>query len=591
MSEMAVKKYFFTDGASNRIFEVDVPLCLIHFCEFNFEQFMHKCAVIYDSFYKQVEIDYPKIKKLKKEICNAHPFIKNNIETIFDKIIVDCWIHLLCTRNSIDHNKLWNTFSNPKTDMEKLIFERLCDLRYRKSINEWCNIINVQSYAIKKIDYIFNNQEKDFNNIKARRSFFNMSVNLAAREMGLSLEDMGEVRIKEFASLPNAPFITPPIAKTVFNDTLSNFDYEKDYGYKKGYNKALADEKFLLAYSQIKDSLPQSIENQNNIKRAFLSFPEKIYLTDSFRAIIDFEIDEAIFNNFKINKCKRCLKLFSADKDDENLYCIRDDNEQKCREVMDSQKKVHKPTSDNNISVRSEKCAEIISKMRASIGIKMSIKEFTEWYSYFCALQDNVAKNTSTLEELENFLDYSEKLLDSDLITQQTKSATDTTITKNKRVIKKFNPPRISRATANNITSQLNIGSNEKPDAQKTKEPESAQDSKLEANSVRTKENISGKPIISKAENPFIKAYLSSSVSDEALADDAMNVDDVKDILEFKSNDKVISKRIIKAENKIEKQSSAKTQRLLKELENNKFSNPIISLDLQEKQRNNATNK
>lgn len=599
MAQMAVKKYYFTDGASNRIFEVQAPYSIITFCEFDFSKFLHKSATLYDALFQDEFANLREIKPLKKTLCDAHPYIKNNIDTIFDKIVIDSWIHLLSSRNSIPSKKLWYSFINPKTPVEKAIFERLCDFRYKRSINHWSNIVGIQEYALSKIQFIFGEKENDFSEIKAKRSYFNLAMGLSAREMGVNMDNIGKVEVREFASLPNAPFILPVLAKNIMRDSLSNFDYEQDLGDIDNVTSELSDEKMLLAFSQIKDSLPQNIVHLNNVRRNFLSYPEKVYITDSFRALVDFEIDSAILEGIKINKCERCLKLFSADKSDSSPYCERLENHhsKSCRKVMETPKS----SIDNNdrgegfykFAQRSDRCTNVIAKMRARVGTQMNIKEFTEWYGYFCALQDNIVKKTSQPEELEEFLAYSEKLLELDDKFEFKSDDIAKDNSQEKQEVKAFNPPRISKEKAQDISKNLESVPFSEVNAKTAKvfinrnipKPEQEPSPVKQRNSAALLAYKNAKSTLDSSEINELP-----DVNEDVIVNKIENISLQKEDVEHKNlNDashdyaeSVINDKRAKA------QASSKTSRLLNELVNTKHDNPIMKFNIQQKQRENA---
>ena len=140
---------------SSDIYMVKYPRSLLNFCEYDLAYFAESAIAVCDDALRDGELDFDRITQLRNSLKNAHVYIENNIRTVYDKIVLDCWIDYVCRRDNVGTNALWNRFMPCNTAFEKAVFVRLCDYRYKRGINEWLNLVRVQDYAKNKISFIF----------------------------------------------------------------------------------------------------------------------------------------------------------------------------------------------------------------------------------------------------------------------------------------------------------------------------------------------------------------------------------------------------------------------------------------------------
>ena len=173
---------------SSEIFVLRYPTTLVDFCEYDFSYFAKHSIELCNESLKSGTEDIDRISELRREIQNAHCFIEHNIRTVYDKIVLDCWIDYVCRRDKINVNVMWNRFIRCKTDFEKAVFSRLCDFRYNRAINEWVNVVRVQDYARVKSEFIFVDGITNIEEAIARRNYFDLAFSVTAREMGCRIE-------------------------------------------------------------------------------------------------------------------------------------------------------------------------------------------------------------------------------------------------------------------------------------------------------------------------------------------------------------------------------------------------------------------
>lgn len=429
---------------SNEIFTLRYPATLLDFCEYDFSYFAkHSIDLCNESLKTGVE-DHDRVAELRREIQASHCYIEHNIRTVYDKVVLDCWIDYVCRRDKVGVHVLWNRFIRCKSDFEKAVFSRLCDFRYHRAINEWLNIVRVQDYARVKSEFIFVNGLRSIEDAIARRNYFDLAFSVTAREMGCRIEDLGVTKTFSAGRVPTAPFLFPTVSKEIVHNVLGDFDYSEDYSNIGDYSE-ISDEIAMDAFARMKEGLPQDFSNYGVIRSKMDTLREKIYMPCSLKAAIDLEIDAMIENGEWLGRCKRCGRYFLRDKEHPQEYCSRimPNNGKTCLEIWEEEHP-KKPVIDDDLE---KKCREVNEKMFARVDKTMSGREYNYWHSYLEAMKQKVLNGEISSEELENFLDYS---LDVDItkstpIVEVPKKAPDPPPPPKERVVKPFVPERISR--------------------------------------------------------------------------------------------------------------------------------------------------
>lgn len=427
---------------SNEIFTLRYPTTLLDFCEYDFSYFAKHSIDLCNQSLKTGTEDFDRMAELRRDIQSAHCYIEHNIRTIYEKIVLDCWIDYVCRRDNIGVNALWNRFIRCKSDFEKAVFSRLCDFRYNRAINEWLNIVRVQDYARCKSEFIFVDGLKTVGEAVARRNYFDLAFSVTAREMGCRIEDLGVTKTFSAGRVPTAPFLFPTVSKDIVRNVLSDFDYSEDYSDIGDYSD-ISDKIAMDAFSRMKAGLPQDLSNYGIMRGKMDAYGEKIYMPCSLKAAIDLEIDVMIENGEWLRKCKRCGRFFLCDKEYRYEYCSRIvPNGKTCLEIWEEEHP--KPTINDALE---KKCRDVTDKMYARVDKTMNIKEYEYWRSYLEAMKQKVKNGEISSEELESFLDYS---LDVDItkstpIVEVPKKAPEPLPHPRERVVKPFVPERISR--------------------------------------------------------------------------------------------------------------------------------------------------
>lgn len=426
---------------SNEIFTLRYPSTLLDFCEFDFSFYVGEAIEVCNEALKTGNPDYDKITEIKKDIQSAHCFLQCSARTSYDKIVYDCWIDYVCRRDNIGNTALWNRFIRCKTPFEKIIFQRLCDFRYKRAVNEWVNIIRIQDYAKTKMAFVFSDGIKSSAEAEERRNYFDLMFSVTARELGCRLEELGVTKYYSICRTPGAPFLFPNISKEIIRHVLAGFDYSDDYSDIDDYTES-ADEIAMDAFSRMKAGLPADLSSYKIPAGKMENKSDRIYMPCGLKAAIDLEIDAIIESGMWLAKCKRCGRYFARVKGESDEYCSRRNmpSGKTCLEMYEEEHPRPRMTE-----ALYELCRTVTDEMYSRVDKSMSANEYNSWHTYLEAMKQKVENGEIAPSELESFLEYSREvdISRSKPIVEVAKKEPEAP---KERVVKPFVPQRISRS-------------------------------------------------------------------------------------------------------------------------------------------------
>lgn len=424
---------------SSEIFQLRYPFSLLTFCDYDLSYFAENAVAVCDEALRSGELDADRVTDLRNSLRNMHVYIEHNLRTVYDKIVLDCWIDYVCRRDNIGTTGLWNRFIDCRTAFEKAVFVRLCEYRYNKGINEWLNLVRVQDYAKNKVYFLFSRDLSGVDEASARRNYFDLMFSVTARELGCRLEDMGVTQVFSAGRAPSAPFMYPSISKDIVKNVLSDFDYSDDYSDIASY-ETLSDQIAMDAFSHMKASLQQEMGSYNMSRPAMENAPGKIYMPCGLKAAVDLEIDALLESGGWLARCKRCGRYYVRDSEYTEEYCSLPGSGKTCLEIYQAEHPRSAVTPELE-----RQCGEIMDEMyeRVTAGA-LSLKEYEGWRLYLEAMKTKVNNGEIQPDDLSAFITYS-RTMDisrSNPVVEVRRPATEP----HERVVKPFVPERISRS-------------------------------------------------------------------------------------------------------------------------------------------------
>ena len=430
---------------SSEIFQLRYPFSLLTFCDYDLSYFAENAVAVCDEALHSGELDTDRVTDLRNSLRNMHVYIEHNLRTVYDKIVLDCWIDYICRRDNIGTSGLWNRFIDCKTPFEKSVFVRLCEYRYNKGINEWLNLVRVQDYAKNKVYFLFSKELSGVEEASARRNYFDLMFSVTARELGCRLEDLGVTQVFSAGRAPSAPFMYPSISKDIVKNLLSDFDYSDDYSDIGSY-EALSDQIAMDAFSHMNSGLQQELSSYNMSRPAMESAPGKIYMPCGLKAAVDLEIDALLESGGWLARCKRCGRYYVKDSEYTEDYCSLPGKGRTCLEIYEAEHPRTRVTPEME-----RECREIMDEMydRVTTGT-LSLKEYEGWRLYLEAMKGKVKNGEIQPDDLTAFIAYSRSMdiSRSNPVVEVRKPEPE----HHERVVKPFVPERISRSDIGKLT-------------------------------------------------------------------------------------------------------------------------------------------
>ena len=424
---------------SSEIFQLRYPFSLLTFCDYDLSYFAENAVAVCDEALHSGELDTDRVTDLRNSLRNMHVYIEHNLRTVYDKIVLDCWIDYICRRDNIGTSGLWNRFIDCKTPFEKSVFVRLCEYRYNKGINEWLNLARVQDYAKNKVYFLFSKELSGVEEASARRNYFDLMFSVTARELGCRLEDLGVTQVFSAGRAPSAPFMYPSISKDIVKNLLSDFDYSDDYSDIGSY-EALSDQIAMDAFSHMKSGLQQELSSYNMSRPAMENAPGKIYMPCGLKAAVDLEIDALLESGGWLARCKRCGRYYVKDSEYTEDYCSLPGKGRTCLEIYEAEHPRTRVTPEME-----RECRDIMDEMydRVTAGT-LSLKEYEGWRLYLEAMKGKVNNGEIQPDDLTAFIAYSRSMdiSRSNPVVEVRKPEPE----HHERVVKPFVPERISRS-------------------------------------------------------------------------------------------------------------------------------------------------
>jgi hypothetical protein len=400
-----------TGKNANEIYTISFPDNLLKFIKYDFAHFLEKAIELCRVSMKNGAVNRDEMSVLKSSITPCHRYYEKNTHGIFDRIVIDCWIDYICKQNEINTPTLWNSFSGCRNDFETTLFARLCEFRYNHAINQWVNILRVQEYARKKTDFIFGKKLENQAVAVAKAGYFDLLFNVAANEMGYS--DLSTSKVYSNLRTPNSPFIMSGISREMIRNLLHGISCDDSLEESQGTNNPnMSDKSAMDAFTAIKNIIPDEADNIiNTIMKSIPQTHQRVYIPESFKAFIDLETDALIESGAVIQKCGRCLEYFLKDIEYNHDYCSRTDGGRTCLDIMCEKMAATKSSLQPvDSSLLYARCDQLYKEMSARVNVDMNQRDFSDWYKYMALIRENVTSGQASMDDFENFVEYSRSI-------------------------------------------------------------------------------------------------------------------------------------------------------------------------------------
>lgn len=412
-----------TGKNSSEIYTLLYPNNLINFCKYDFTLFLNHCTDLCRLANRTGEYSVDDVYSIRNSISGCHKYYEQNMRTKFEKIVIDCWIEYLCRQNDVSTGGLWQSFMRCKNDFEKAVFARLSEYRHNRAINEWVNLLKLQEYAQRKVDFVFGTNITSAAEAGCRANYFDLMFNVAANEQGFPVDEIGSSNVYSIGRVPNSPFVLTNAAREIMRNVLNDMEYS-DRTYKSKSNPDLSDRTAMDAFSVIKAYIPDKNDSLvNTIIKSMSGSPQHVYIPSSFKAVIDLEIDATIESGGFIRKCPRCGEFYLKDSEYPYDYCNRMQKDGSiCIEVMNSGKETPVITTEESEpaftviepinepldkAYVNEKLEVLYKEMAQRVNIDMTQRDFSMWYQAELRLKEQLLIGSAGEDELERFIELS----------------------------------------------------------------------------------------------------------------------------------------------------------------------------------------
>lgn len=412
-----------TGKNSNEIYTLLYPNNLINFCKYDFTLFLNHCTDLCRLAQRTGEYNVDDMYSIRNSISGCHKYYEQNMRTKFEKIVIDCWIEYLCRQNEMGTGALWQSFMRCKNDFETAVFSRLSEYRHNRAINEWVNLLKLQEYAQRKVDFVFGVSLSGAPEAGCRANYFDLMFNVAANEQGFPVDEIGASCVYSSGRVPNSPFVLPNASREIVRNVLNNMHYP-DKPYKAKTNPELSDQTAMDAFSVIKAYIPDKTDSLvNTIIKSMSGTPQRIYIPSSFKAMIDLEIDAIIESGGVLHKCPRCGDFYLKDEEYPYDYCNRPQKDGSvCIDVMNSGKETpaQLPIANEPVFVIeepknepmdktfvNEKLEALYKEMASRVNVDMTQRDFSMWYQAELRLKEKLLTGNAGETDLEDFIELS----------------------------------------------------------------------------------------------------------------------------------------------------------------------------------------
>ncbi len=447
---MEAKSIQFVVRDNNNFFSLELSKALLHFVEFDFTYFWEKCIEAGRLAKKSGRLPPTNVSNAKNIIRGIHPYVEAMLGDDFSEIVTDCIIEYICHSERISTEELWVRCISPKNLYEEAIFKRISQYKTGAAMNQWSNLVRLQEYARNKISFIYDCDDDEsaakkplsYEILHTRKEYFDLAAAMAANELGIDGHKLPSVRVSSSALMPNATFMNARVSKAIYRRFAEVLEMAGDMSVPVSMDCSKVKDRLAMdAYAYVRGMKRPAEIDMKFALEALKDNCDEVYMPDSLKAMIDLEFDLMMKHGIVLRKCESCGRYFVAS--DEAFLCdkvnssgvtcrkqydemkaaieaaaaaVRAEEEAKRRAELAAEaaaRAAEEPVTKKGMNVPPElekRGQKIYNALYKRVGKAMDDNEFREWSRYLSDMKRNIKIGEATVEQLEDFLDYSDRL-------------------------------------------------------------------------------------------------------------------------------------------------------------------------------------
>lgn len=283
----------FTVKGSGNLYCLSAGRTLINFIEFDINAFYRECQSFAERCARTREWDEKYQLMIKDLLRSCHPYFAACYNTVFDKIVLDCVIDILCRMEGIGLEALWARNISAEDSLGQVVFARISDYKTGHAVNQWGNLQRMQKYAEKKARYIFSAPAEDPVEYDVRAMYFDLAYSTAAQMAGCPQDNAPAIRCTPTGLLSAAPEMFSPVSSLAASmiGTMPDIGRLLDPRNKSDCLRELTDG--MVCVELMRLPMPDKLE-MISVSKKLRELPRRTYVPESLKAVIDLEIDEML---------------------------------------------------------------------------------------------------------------------------------------------------------------------------------------------------------------------------------------------------------------------------------------------------------
>ncbi|NLV87167.1 MAG: hypothetical protein GX025_08135 [Clostridiales bacterium] len=269
------------------------------FVSFDLGPFYEKCLAFTESALNTHEYDETDALLIKDLLRGCHPFVTASYNSIFDKIVLDCVIDIICQMKNTGLEALWAENISASDSLGTMIFSRISEYKSCHAINQWVNLQRMQNYAKSKAAYVFPMRNTSLSDCRLRAIYFDLAFARAAKKSGAGPSIFQTAGISSPALLPASAMLMSHVTATLdpIVSALTEETSETLPQFKGGcYDEQISG---MLCESLSKLPLPDSLEMVSMAEK-LRRFPPRAYCVSTLKQMVDLEIEELLVNEMML---------------------------------------------------------------------------------------------------------------------------------------------------------------------------------------------------------------------------------------------------------------------------------------------------